>query len=164
MPRSPYFAILLIGLTGISLALLTEPTFLASGDLSEFTHGRWGGVIAALLITLWGGKGVVFPAILFACDRRGIQIPVYPRLIEWKHVKDVKTSTLTVGLSTVNNGGAVISGSIVIRFAENIDLKRGLRPNSHGRITAEHEYAFSTEVQKKNASDLLAVIVGFREQ
>ena len=57
MPRSPYFIIILVGLTGMALVVLTEPTFLASGDVSQFTRGRWGGLIIALLITLWGSKG-----------------------------------------------------------------------------------------------------------
>lgn len=164
MPRSPYFIIILVGLTGMALVVLTEPTFLASGDVSQFTRGRWGGLIIALLITLWGSKGAAFPSMLFACDRRGIQTPVYPRVIEWRQVQDVEISTLKIGLSNVRGGGAVKSSSIAIRFAESIDLRSGLRPNSHGRITAEHEYTFSTEVQKEDAGDLLEVIAGFRAQ
>ena len=54
MPRSPYFIIISVGLTGLIFALFTEPTFMAGGGFSGFTHGRWGGVIVALLIVLWG--------------------------------------------------------------------------------------------------------------
>lgn len=77
-------------------------------------------------------------------------------------MQDIGISTLPVALSTVNRGGAVQSVAIVIRFAEIIVLSNGLRPNGHRRITAEHEYAFSTEVQTKDASELLAEIKRFR--
>jgi len=161
MPRGPYVILLIMGLTGFALAFLTEPTFLGGGGFAAFTHERMAGATVALFISLWGCKGFLFPKTLFVCNRSGIEIPAYPRLIEWRHVQDVDVSTLTLGMSNVNRGGAVRSAAIVIRFAENIDLRSGFLPNSHGRITADHEYAFSTEVQKKDPSDILEEIKRF---
>lgn len=164
MPRIPFLMLALIGLTGIAMALFTDPAFVGSGDFSELSLGRWGALTVALLITLWGGKGVVLPSILFACDRNGVEVPFYARVIQWQYVQDIGVSNMTVGLSGDNRRGPIKSDSIVIRFAESIDLKSGLRPNSHGRITAKHEYTFSTEVQTKGASDLLKTIDEFRTQ
>jgi hypothetical protein len=165
MPRSPALIILGIGLAGVAIVFLTEPTFVAGGALTGFTRGRYGGIIVALLITIWGAKGIVFPSTLFACSRSGIEIPVYPGLIEWRYVQDIETSSFTVGLSnSPNKLRDVESESFVIRLSDCIELKAGPRPNSHGRITAKHEYTFSTEVQKKTASELREVITGFRSQ
>ena len=163
MPRSPSFIILAIGVTGLSVTILTAPTFIAGHGLSGFSLGRWGAILLSVLTILWAIKGLFSPSILFACSRSGIEIPVYHRVIPWQEVLDIQPTSMTVGHSnTANRVKPIQSKAIVIRLSENIVLTAGLRPNSHGRITAKHEYTFSTAVQRMDRSSLLKTIEEFR--
>jgi len=167
MPRMSYVMILLMGGTGLVLALFTDPAFLANQDVSGFTSGRWAGVALGSLMMVWGMKGTLVPKRLFCCYRRGITIMGMPNVISWKHVELLEEAQIDVGF-TQRQGRVrqerITHSAVLIRFDESVCLKHKGPRCSHAGSDGEHAYSFSTEVTGTPAGELINRIEQIRSR
>lgn len=162
MPRSSSFVVLLIGLTGVTLSLYSDPTFFGEHSVRDFSTGRWAALALTAVVTLFGLKGLLLPKELFACDHVGVTIPGLPRVVEWPHVRAIEKAQIRVGSSSSGTMAPIVDDAVRVGFDDSVELNDKGCQCSHGRPTDQRTYVFSTGVTAESVEQVIARIEAVR--
>jgi hypothetical protein len=160
IPRRSSIIFLLISVTGLILALFTDPLFMAEQSFNDFSAGRWCVVGGTFLCMLWCVKGSIVPQELFRCNQLGVYIPGYKGAIDWNRVVSIEKTEIQIGSTSNRQKGStpLMNSAIQIRFDDAVKLEKKFIKGNYARVTSSSTFIFSIELTGKKVEDVMGII------